>query len=76
MDGVKTRYSQYGKEIKRKLIEKDMSQKELAAHVGIHPKRISDIIRGTFPGLKYRKKISEVLDIPMIENSFKSAANE
>ncbi|MCL2704425.1 MAG: helix-turn-helix domain-containing protein [Defluviitaleaceae bacterium] len=76
MNGAKTRYSQYGKEIKRKLIEKDMSQKELAARVGIHPKRISDIIRGTFPGLKYREKISEVLDIPIIENDLKPATNE
>ena len=76
MDGVKIRYSQYGKEIKRKLIEKDMSQKELATRVGIHPKRISDIIRGTFPGLKYREKISEVLDIPIIENNLNLAANE
>jgi len=63
MNNQKSRYSDYGKKIKRRLLEKEMSQKELADLLGIDHRRMSDIVRGVFAGLKYRDRINQILDL-------------
>lgn len=63
MDETKARNRAYGKMVKIKLVEIDMNQKELAERLGIDPKRMSDIIRGTRPLLKYRETINQILGL-------------
>lgn len=51
----------YGKKIKTRLIELEMTQKELAQIVGIDVTYISKIISGVKGGWKYRQRINEIL---------------
>ena len=51
----------YGKKIKTRLIELEMTQKELAQMVGIDVTYISKIIAGVKGGWKYRQRINEIL---------------
>lgn len=52
-----------GKEIKKKLIDKDMTQVELAEQLGVTKQYITKIITGTRTGDKYLCRISAILDI-------------
>ena len=61
MATAKEKNRAYGISIKKRLLDIDMSQKELATLVGIDPKRMSDIVRGTRALHKYREKIERVL---------------
>lgn len=51
----------YGKKIKKRLVDLGMSSKELAEKLEVDPRYVSKILRGERSGLKYRKKIREIL---------------
>ena len=51
----------YGVNVKKRLIELDMTQKELAEKVGTSEVYLSYIMNGKKGGWKYRGKIDEVL---------------
>lgn len=58
---AKNKVTPFGKWIKMRLLEKDMSSTELAQRIGTTKHRISEITRGVIPGTKYKEKIIEVL---------------
>lgn len=51
----------FGKWVKIKLIEKNMTVTELAEKVGTTKHRISEITRGVIPGNRYKDLIVDVL---------------
>lgn len=53
----------FGKEVKKRLIDMDMTQVELAAMLGIKKQYITKILCGERKESKYVKKISEILGI-------------
>ena len=57
----------FGKTVRLKLVELEMTQTELANLTGIHPRYISIIINGKRPGLKHREKIRAVLGMPSVK---------
>ena len=63
MTTVNAEHRAYGEELQKRLVDVEMSRKELAERVGIDPRRISDIIKGIRPFYKIRDKIAEVLDL-------------
>lgn len=52
----------YGIITKKRLVELEMSQKELSAEAGVSETYLSKILSGKKKGWKYRKKIDEVLE--------------
>ncbi len=67
-DGVsasrnKTEYSSLGKLIKKKLIDRNMTAKELADALGTTPQYLNKILHGERSGEKYIQSIKEILDI-------------
>lgn len=59
----KKQLTSLGKEIKIRLIEKNMTQVELAELIGTTKQYLNKIISGERNGNKYISKISQVLDI-------------
>lgn len=57
-------YTSYGKEIKKKLIDRDMTARQLADQLGITPQYLNSIFHGKRSGEKYREAIRKILDIP------------
>lgn len=55
--------SPLGREIKRKLIEQEMTQRELAAAVGVSPQYVTKILSGQRSGERYILKICTMLGI-------------
>lgn len=51
----------YGKKVKQRLIELEMTQRELAEKTGIKENYITQILTGRKAGWKHRKKINEAL---------------
>lgn len=51
----------FGKEIKKALIDKDMTQRELAREINVNENYLTDIINGRRSGAKYKNKIIETL---------------
>lgn len=58
-----TNYSDFGLKVRVKLLETGKSLSSLASDIGISPAYLSDILKGSRKGLKYKKKISNLLDI-------------
>lgn len=56
----------YGRAIQKRLIDKDMTQAELAEHLGCRPGYLCQILYGERAGTKYKEKISELLDIETV----------
>lgn len=56
----------YGRIIQKRLIDKEMTQVELAEHLGCNPGYLCQILYGERAGTKYREKISELLDIETV----------
>lgn len=52
-----------GREIKERLIEKDMTQRSLAEQLGIAPQYVTKILSGARSGERYLTKICVILDI-------------
>ncbi len=55
--------TQFGKEVKKMLIDKNMTQVELAALIGCNKQYLHKILCGERSGGKYLEAISEVLGI-------------
>lgn len=56
----------FGKMVQKRLIDKNMTQIELAEQVGCGPQYLWNILYGNRSGKKYREKISEILDIETV----------
>ncbi len=54
---------EFGKKVKRRLIDVGMTSRELAALLNIKPQYLSQICTGKRSGIKYRRKIMEILGI-------------
>jgi transcriptional regulator with XRE-family HTH domain len=54
--------SEFGEIVNKKLIELNMTQKELSKKVGTTPVYISYILRGERGGQKYKDKILKILN--------------
>ncbi|WP_026894426.1 Rha family transcriptional regulator [Clostridiisalibacter paucivorans] len=52
-----------GVEVKKQLIDKNMSQREFCRKYGIPENRFSEILYGVRPGKKYKKIIKKALDL-------------
>lgn len=53
----------FGKKVKKRLVDKGMTSKELAEMLNVDPRYISMIICGRRSGIKYKKRIMEILDM-------------
>lgn len=53
----------FGKEIRKRMIDLEMEQKDLAEIVGVTPSYISDIFRGARSGVKIKKKVCEAVGL-------------
>ncbi|MDE7063368.1 MAG: helix-turn-helix domain-containing protein [Lachnospiraceae bacterium] len=63
MAKTKRQITPFGKTIKLRLVELEMSQEELASMVGTTPQYINHIIYGERSGEKYIEEIKRVLQI-------------
>ena len=61
----KPKYSKVGTKIKKGLIDKIMTARELADQVGTSPQYLNKIIHGVRPGNKYLAEISRILEIDL-----------
>lgn len=52
---------EFGKKVKRRLLDVGMTSRELAALLNVRPQYISSICTGRRSGIKYRRKIMEIL---------------
>lgn len=59
----KQSYSKLGKVIKKKLIDKNMSARELAEALGTTPQYLNKILHGERSGEKYLQAIRDILEI-------------
>ncbi len=57
------RLTKFGLEVKKALLEKQMTQKQFCLKYGIPENRFSEILYGGRPGTKYKAKIAKVLNI-------------
>lgn len=58
-----TRLTPFGRKVKKRLIDKNMTQVELAALLGCNKQYIHKILVGERSGKKYIEAISRILDI-------------
>ncbi len=56
-------YSTIGKQIKKQLIDKNMTAKQLADQIGTSPQYLNKIIHGERSGEKYIDAIKQILGI-------------
>lgn len=56
-------YTKLGKQIKKKLIDKNMTAKQLADALGTTPQYLNKILHGERSGEKYIEAIKSILDI-------------
>lgn len=52
---------EFGKKVKRRLLDVGMTSRELAELLNVRPQYISSICTGRRSGIKYRRKIMEIL---------------
>lgn len=57
---------EFGKKVKRRLIDVGMTSKELAAMLNIKPQYLSLICTGKRSGIKYRREITKILGIDVV----------
>lgn len=63
MAGRRTVLTPFGQEVRKRLIDKNMTQVELAAAVGCTKQYLNKILSGDRSGKKYRNKILRILDM-------------
>lgn len=61
-----TKLTPFGQEVKKRLIEKNMTQVELADLMGCNKQYLHKILTGERSGKKYIEIISKILDIETI----------
>lgn len=59
----KNELTPYGKKVCKRLIDKNMTQVELAGQLGCRTQYITQILNGKKNGRKYREEINRILDI-------------
>lgn len=59
----KTNFTQFGRKVKKKLIDKEMTQVELASRLGCRKQYINQILVGKKSGKKYMDKILMILEM-------------
>ncbi|WP_018750681.1 helix-turn-helix domain-containing protein [Paenibacillus sanguinis] len=57
MSKVLTKPSSFGVEVKMRLLELNMTQRELANDIGVNENYLTDILRGRRSGTKYKTMI-------------------
>ncbi|AGF53926.1 MULTISPECIES: helix-turn-helix domain-containing protein [Clostridium] len=65
---MKNDISDFGKEIKIRLIQLNMTQRALAKKIGVSENYLTDIVNGRRSGIKYRAAITSVLYKENIED--------
>lgn len=60
------RLTPFGREVKKRLIDKNMTQAELADLLGCGRQYLNKILYGTRSGDKYRDRIVEILEIEFV----------
>lgn len=63
MSAAGSGYSALGKQIKKRLIDKNMTAKQLADALGTTPQYLNKILHGERSGEKYIEAIKSILDI-------------
>lgn len=63
MAGQKAGLTPFGKKVRKRLIDMNMTQVELAAMLGIKKQYVYKILYGERSGRKYMDKIAEILKI-------------
>lgn len=58
----KRKLTEFGIWVKKRLIELDMDQKELASMLNVSESYLADVLRGDKKGLKYITQITNLLD--------------
>ncbi|SKC68575.1 helix-turn-helix domain-containing protein [Maledivibacter halophilus] len=65
----KRKLTSFGIKVKKRLIELNMTQKELANDLGVSESYLADVLRGEKQGLKYLDEIGSILKLETkIEN--------
>lgn len=57
--------SQFGLEVRKRLLELNMTQRQLAAELKMNEHYLTDILNGRRSGKKYKSKIIEILNIDL-----------
>lgn len=63
MNAKQTKLTEFGQEVKKRLVDKNMTQVELAALIGCNKQYIHKILTGERSGKKYIWEISRILGI-------------
>ena len=63
MASGKRELSAYGKLVRKKLVDKNMTQAELADQIGSTHQYLSDVLHGKRSGTKYQDRINLILGI-------------
>ncbi len=73
MEGViiKMKYSNFGIEVRKVLLERDLTLTSLASELKISVSYLSDILKGSRKGKKQKVRIIEVLGLEMCEEDLK-----
>lgn len=61
-----TRLTPFGVKVKKRLIDRNMTQVELAALIGCNKQYLNKILYGERSGTKYLEEISRILDIKTV----------
>lgn len=67
MDTNKTTMPVFGIIVKKRLIELDMTQRQLAKRIGVNENYLTDILKGRRSGKKYKESIMRTLEIDHME---------
>ena len=65
METKQTRLTDFGRKVRKRLIDMDMTQVELAALLGCNKQYLHKILTGERSGRKYVGEISRILNIDM-----------
>ena len=63
MTNTKTKYTAFGLEVKKAMLEKGVTQEQLEKELDIPKKMVSKIVCGETPGRKHIPKITQYLDM-------------
>lgn len=62
----KVKYTPFGKEVEKALIDKNMAKGELAKVIGISQPYLTDILKGTRNGTERKIQIAKYLNLDLI----------
>lgn len=67
MNNKKRSIPYFSVRVKKRLVELDMTQRQLAEEVGMSEKYLTEVLRGRRSGARYREAILETLGIEQFE---------